>query len=134
MPHKRTGELTNNLYDSNKLDYLKHRIKFLRKEHRMTQKELGNVLGVTQSSIYFAEKQGGPLLIEAAIYFYEHNQINPAWVIVKENKNIPKFISANVSPSNKIFIPKKMEDFSDIELIESLSKQLLFLKQKLNNK
>ena len=127
MPLKRIGnKLNKKTSQINRSPELSTRIISLRKEFKLSQSELGRNLGVTQGSVQIAEKSNGALLYEATIFFAETYQINPAWVLLLDNKNISKFLDYKVS---KITIPPKplIQDVSNKELAMRIRKDVLLL-------
>jgi transcriptional regulator with XRE-family HTH domain len=75
------------------LDHIGARVSILRKEFNLTQKELGEVLGVTGPSVLAAERTSrGQLVFEAAIFFAETFQVNPTWILLRDNSELPKFL------------------------------------------
>jgi transcriptional regulator with XRE-family HTH domain len=91
MPKQRT----NQKIGQKKIDlgHIGGRVSELRKEFNLTQKELGEILGVTGPSVLAAERTSGPLVMEAILFFAETFQVNPTWIFLKENADIPKFLS-----------------------------------------
>jgi transcriptional regulator with XRE-family HTH domain len=90
------------------LAHIGERVLLLRKGFHLTQKELGEILGVTGPSVLAAERTSGPLVMEAIIFFAETFHVNPSWVILKDNTDIPKFIERRVG--------KKPFDLTDMDL------------------
>ena len=88
MPKKRIQGGKNIL----KFKHIGARVAELRLQFNITQREMGDILGVTGPSVGMAEKNSGPLVMEAILFFHENFQINPSWVIVQDNKNIPKYL------------------------------------------
>lgn len=107
MPKQRTNQKIGQKKIS--LDHIGERVSELRKEFNLTQKELGKILGVTGPSVLAAERTSrGQLVFEAAIFFAETFQVNPSWVLLKDNSGIPKFI--NRTKDQKSF------DISDMDI------------------
>ena len=91
------------------LEHIGARVSLLRKEFNLTQKELGEILGVTGPSVLAAERTSrGSLIFEAIIFFAETFQVNPSWVFLLDNTGIPKFI--NRTKDQKSF------DISDMDI------------------
>jgi transcriptional regulator with XRE-family HTH domain len=100
MPKQRINQ--KNGQKKNNLDHIGTRVFELRKEFNLTQKELGEILGVTGPSVLAAERSSrGQLVMEAILFFAETFQVNPSWVFLVDNKGIPKFI--NRSKDQKSF-------------------------------
>jgi DNA-binding XRE family transcriptional regulator len=80
----------------NKPRYIADRIVGLRKYLNLTQADIGQLLGVTSQAVYSSEKDNGALLMEVIILFATNFGINPAWILLKTNKNVEKYIGNDV--------------------------------------
>ncbi len=92
MPKPRT----NQKIGQKKIDlgHIGERVSLLRKEFNLTQRELAEILGVTGPSVLAAERTShGSLVMEATIFFAETFQVNPAWIFLKDNTEVSKFLS-----------------------------------------
>ena len=107
MPKQRTNQIKGQKKIN--FDHIGGRISLLRKEFNLTQKELGEILGVTGPSVLAAERTSqGPLVFEATIFFAETFQINPSWVLLLDNADLPKFLER--MPGQRSF------DLTDIDI------------------
>ena len=97
----------------NKPRYIADRIVGLRKELNLTPADIGQILGVTSQAVYSAEKDNGALLMEVIILFATNFGINPAWILLKSNKAVAKYISNDV-----VKMPEKA--IAQIELINKI--------------
>ncbi len=99
MPKQRTNQKNGQKKIS--FNHIGARVSTLRKEFNLTQKELGEILGVTGPSILAAERTShGPLVFEAVLFFADAFQVNPTWVLLKDNTNIPKFLEQGEKQKN----------------------------------
>lgn len=107
MPKQRTNQILGQKKIS--LDHIGTRVLDLRKEFNLTQKELGEILGVTGPSVLAAERTSrGQLVMEATLFFAETFQVNPAWIFLKDNTGIPKFL--------ELTRKQKSLDISDMDI------------------
>lgn len=73
--------------------YIASRVIELRKKFGFSQKEIAKELGVTSQAVYQAEKINGALLFEVIIFLSIKFNVNPAWVILENNKKIPQILT-----------------------------------------
>ena len=79
-----------------RIDHTGARVRQLRTEFNLTQREFAEVLGVTAPSVLAAERTSGPLILEATVFFAETFQINPSWILLKDNSLVPKFLEQTI--------------------------------------
>jgi transcriptional regulator with XRE-family HTH domain len=109
------------------LSHIGSRVFALRKEFNLTQKELGEILGVTGPSILAAERTSGPLVLEATIFFAETFQVNPSWILLRENSDIPKFIKRGNDQSSKELTDMDISLNTPLVIAERLRMQVMLL-------
>ena len=114
------------------ITHIAARIIALRKEFKISQKELGRNLGVSQAAMQMAEKSNGTLLYEAVIFFAENKQVNPGWIMMLDNKGIPKFIDKKAATLALPMRPVE-DDISSKEIITLVRKYLRILETRVTN-
>ena len=73
--------------------HVAERVVELRGDFGLTQAELGVAIGVTGANMGQAEKKGGLALYHATVFFAENYSINPAWLLLKDNKGVGKLMA-----------------------------------------
>lgn len=125
MPKRRTSQKAGQ--KNSTLNHIGARVVALRKEFNLTQKELGEILGVTGPSILAAERTSGPLVLEATLFFAETFQVNPSWILLKENADIPKFIKRGIEQGSKEITDMDISLNAPMVIAKKLRMQVMLL-------
>lgn len=110
MPQKRISSRMKKKQIENKPLYISARVLEVRETLGITLKELGAMLGVTAPAVGQAERNNTGLLFEIIILFANKYQINPAWIIVENNKGIPQMVERPGAGRPIEFIPDEVLD------------------------
>jgi transcriptional regulator with XRE-family HTH domain len=110
-----------------KLKLIAERIVAVRKLLKLSQKDVGDQLGVTSVSVYQAERQYSTLLFEILILFANMYNINPAWVLIEDNARIPQMVDRS-GPSDAPG-PVHAENLTADQLAARMRRDVLKLKE-----
>jgi len=110
-----------------KLKLIAERIVAVRKLLKLSQKDIGDQLGVTSVSVYQAEKQYSTLLFEILILFANMYNINPAWVLLEDNSKVPQLVDRS-GPSDAPG-PAHAENLTADQLATRIRRDVLKLKE-----
>lgn len=92
MGKKRITSKQMRVSKASRMKIIAERVIHVREHLELTQKDVAVLLGVTSVSVYQAERHFTSLLFEIIIVFANNYQINPAWIIVEDNRQIPQVV------------------------------------------
>lgn len=95
---KYLAENNDNPYHNFDFTYVGERIKSIRKEHGESRQMMAEIVGlkVTQYGLLEAKSSSSLRNFIAILnYFRIRYNVNPNWIILKDNSSIPKYISHN---------------------------------------
>jgi len=110
-----------------KLKLIAERVVATRKLLKLSQKDIGDQLGVTAVSVYQAEKQYSTLLFEIIIFFANNYNINPAWIILEDNSRVPQMVDRS-GPSD-VPGPTHVDNLTADQLATRIRRDVLKLKE-----
>lgn len=110
-----------------KLKLIAERVVATRKLLKLSQKDIGDHLGVTAVSVYQAEKQYSTLLFEIIIFFANSYNINPAWILLEDNSRVPQLVDRS-GPSDAPG-PTHVDNLTADQLATRIRRDVLKLKE-----
>lgn len=110
-----------------KLRMISGRVVQVREQLGLTQKEVGDQLGVTSVSVYQAEKLYSTLLFEIIILFANTYNVNPSWILVEDNSGISQVLERTGAVA--MAAPAHVEQLTADQLATRIRRDVLKLKE-----